>query len=81
MAEFPFIFRRRVEVTEFVTRNIEAPDAITAKQLAESMASEFNHSCPDDAQESGEGGFECSDWEPELESEGGQFLPVTGKLS
>lgn len=56
-------YTRQVTITEFVEREILAPDLVTAEREAETDAAEFNQSCPDDARECGSGGFEASDWE------------------
>lgn len=63
---FTFRFSREVTETEYVMREIEAPNIITAQGLANAMASEFNSSCPDDIEESG--GADFGDWQADLES-------------
>lgn len=63
---FTFRFSREVTETEYVMREIEAPNVITAQGLANAMASDFNHTCPDDIAESG--GADFGDWEAELAS-------------
>lgn len=61
--KFNIRYTRRVTITEYVEREIFAPDLATAEREAEIEAQEFNQSCPDDARECGSGGFDADDWE------------------
>jgi hypothetical protein len=60
MPKFKFILQREVTETDEVTRIIEADDLDAANTIAEEMCSEFDRSCPDDAQTIA--GGECQDW-------------------
>jgi len=63
MPNFKFSFARDYTIREGFERVIEADTLEKAQEIANRLAEEFNHDCPDDCSESdgGEGGdFETS---------------------
>jgi hypothetical protein len=56
MAKFKFRFERDYTVREGFERIIVANTLAEAEAAASNLAQEFNHDCPDDCTESGQGG-------------------------
>src|SRR3546814_7633156 len=50
ISTFTFTFERRVVTYDKFEREIEAPSEEAAKAMAQAMADEANHFCPDDAE-------------------------------
>lgn len=61
MPKFNVKFSREVTVRDEYVETIEAATIEEARAKARTMASEFNHSCPDGATEVGSP--ECADWD------------------
>lgn len=62
MARFQIDFEREVVQVDRVTRVIEAANEQHAREIAATMACEFDMSCPDDVTVAEDGSGECQSW-------------------